>query len=132
MVLTLSKSRAVLALAFRKLQKCQRRCRALTTRQNHPDEVHSKVVNPEVQELRTTVCNLIVVVVEHASGIVEDQAVHLADADNDLEGVAQRVGFQDHVGNDEAHWAPGELFAHGSACGLGFGERGMRDGDEQQ
>lgn len=44
----------------------------LTAWENHPDEVHEKIINPKVQELRSAVGDLLVVMVEHAGGIVED------------------------------------------------------------
>ena len=47
--------------------------------------------------------------VEHAGGVVEDQAVDLAYADDDLERVAERVRVCDEEGYDEAEWAPCEL-----------------------
>jgi hypothetical protein len=48
--------------------------------------------------------------VKHAGGIVENQAIKLAFADDDLKGVAQSVVCRDEVCDDEAEGAPGELF----------------------
>ena len=74
----------------------------LTARENHPDEVHEEVVAPEVEELRARVRHLLVVVIEHAGGVVEDEAVDLPDAHDDLEGMAQGMRGGDEGGDDEA------------------------------
>jgi hypothetical protein len=65
-------------------------------------------------------------VVEHARGIVEDKAVDLPNADDDLERMAQSVGSRNEGCNNEAERAPGELperrmlaFIHGSVARLG-------------
>jgi len=58
--------------------------RGLTAGENHPDEVHEEIVEPKVKELWATVGNLLVIVIEHASGIVEDEAVNLSHANNNL------------------------------------------------
>lgn len=43
----------------------------IRTRWDHdPEEVHEEVVAPEVQELGTAVHDTLIVVVEHAGGIV--------------------------------------------------------------
>ena len=76
---------------------------------NHPDEVHSEVVSPEVENLRSAVFDVAVVQIEHAGGIVENQSVHLTNAHNDLERVSQRVGGGNECCNEEAEWSPGEL-----------------------
>jgi len=81
----------------------------LTARENHPNEVHEEVVTPEVQKLGSRVRDLRVVVIEHAGCVVENQAVDLAHADDDLEGVAQRVRVCDEEGYDKADRAPCEL-----------------------
>lgn len=47
--------------------------------------------------------------IEHAGCVVEDQAVDLAYADDDLEWVAERVRVCDEEGYDEAEGAPCEL-----------------------
>lgn len=49
------------------------------------------------------------VVVEHASGIVEDVSVYLAQGDNHLEGMAQRVVDGNKVCEQETQWAPADL-----------------------
>lgn len=48
--------------------------------------------------------------IKHASGIVEDQAVDLSHADDDLQGVAEGVGGGDEGCDDEAEGTPCELF----------------------
>ena len=84
----------------------------LTAREHHPDEVHKEVIPPEIQELRARVCDLLIVVVEHAGGIVEDESVDLADADDDLERVAERMRGGYEGGYDEAERPPGELCSY--------------------
>lgn len=44
----------------------------LTSRENHPNEIHEKVITPEIEELWSRVRDTLIIVVEHASGIVED------------------------------------------------------------
>jgi hypothetical protein len=48
-------------------------------------------------------------VIEHAGCVVENQAVDLAHADDDLEGVAEWVRVCDEEGYDETDRAPCEL-----------------------
>ena len=84
-------------------------CR-LTAWEDHPEEVHEEVVTPEVQKFRATVDDILVVEIECVSGIVQDEAVDLAHADNDLERVAERVRGRYHCCNYEAERAPCELF----------------------
>ena len=47
--------------------------------------------------------------IKHAGCVVKDQAIDLANADDDLERVAQRVGGRNERGDNEAERAPGEL-----------------------
>jgi hypothetical protein len=42
----------------------------LTSRKHHPDEIHEEVIHPEVQKLRARIRDLLVVMIEHAGGIV--------------------------------------------------------------
>ncbi len=56
----------------------------LTTRNNHPQEVDEEIIDPEIQELRTTVRQAEIVVIEHAGCVVEDQSIDLAHADDYL------------------------------------------------
>jgi hypothetical protein len=48
-------------------------------------------------------------VIEHACCVVEDQAVDLTYADDDLERVTERMRVCDEECYDEAEWAPCEL-----------------------
>jgi hypothetical protein len=86
-----------------------RRLGRLTAGENHPNEVHEEVISPEIQKLRSRICDLRIVVIEHAGCVVEDQAIDLAYTDDDLEGVAERVRVCDEEGYDEADRAPCEL-----------------------
>lgn len=76
---------------------------------NSPEEVHHEVVEPEVQELWAGVDNTLIVVIEHAGGIVKNNAVELAGGDDDLYWVAEWVLGGDHGGDDEAEGTPCEL-----------------------
>jgi hypothetical protein len=49
----------------------------LTARNNNPDEVHEKEVEPEVIRFRSAVCQILVVVIEHGRSIVKHIAVYL-------------------------------------------------------
>jgi hypothetical protein len=86
-----------------------RRLARLTARENHPDEVHEEVISPEVQKLRSRVCDLRIVVIEHAGCVVEDQTVDLANTDDDLERMAERVRICDEKGYNEADRPPCKL-----------------------
>jgi hypothetical protein len=46
--------------------------------------------------------------IEHAGGIIENQSIDLANTDNDLKGMAKRVGGCDKQGDDEAERSPCE------------------------
>ena len=81
----------------------------LTRRDNDPDEVHEEIVEPEVESLWSAVCDISVVMVEGVGCIVEDQSIHLANADDDLERVSKRVRGRNKYRNHEADWSPGEL-----------------------
>ena len=108
MVRTLLTSKTILQLAVSPLAG---RCCAprLTAWENHPDKVHEEIIPPEIQKFGSRICDLCVVVIEHAGCIVEDQTVDLAHADNDLEGMAQRMRICDEKRYDEADRAPREL-----------------------
>ena len=84
----------------------------LTAWENHPNKVHKEVVNPEVQELRSAVSNLLIVMIEHAGGIVKDEAVDLSNRNDNLKRVTKRMLSSNECSNDEAQWAPGKLFVH--------------------
>lgn len=81
----------------------------LTAWENHPNEVHEEVISPKVEKFRSRVRDLSVIVIEHAGCIVEDQAVDLAYADDDLERVAEGMRVGDEEGHDEAEGSPCEL-----------------------
>lgn len=57
--------------------------------------------------------------IEHAGGIIEDQSIDLADADNDLERVTKRMGGRDECGDNEAERSPCELFISLADMGKG-------------
>jgi len=77
-------------------------------RENHPDEVHEEVIPPEVQELRSRVCDLRIVVIEHAGSIVENQSINLAHTNDDLQRMAKRVRIRNEECYNEADWTPSE------------------------
>lgn len=88
---------------------CPRREGTRTAGDEDPEEVHEKVVSPEIVSLRTGVCDAIEVVVEHARSVVENVAVDLTHGDNDLERVSHGVLLCDQPRYDEGERAPGEL-----------------------
>jgi hypothetical protein len=90
----------------------------LTAWENHPDKVHEEIIPPEIQKFGSRICDLCVVVIEHAGCIIEDQTVDLAHADNNLERMAQGVRICDKEGYDEADRAPCELRSQELAINL--------------
>jgi hypothetical protein len=56
----------------------------------------------------------------------------LADADDDLEGVAEGVRIRDEKGEEKADGAPGELFSVLSVIGLGSVEGAAGGLDSQE
>lgn len=78
------------------------------TRNDHPDEVQAKVVSPVVVGFRSGVDQAEHVLVKVASSVVEDQAVDLTEADNQLEGESQLVVYGNHDGDTVAQWTPAE------------------------
>lgn len=81
-----------------------------------PEEVAEEVVGPEVDALRAAVDDLVDDLVEGAGGVVQDVAVELAQADDDLERVAHGQVLDNAVGAEEGEGAPEEgrhrLHAH--------------------
>lgn len=82
---------------------------ALTARNHHPDEVDEEEVKPKVIRLRPGVADVLIVQIKQAGGIVEDQAVYLADRDDGLNWEAVRVLHGDHVGSDIGERSPADL-----------------------
>lgn len=76
---------------------------------DEPEEVHHEVVHPEVEELWARVDDALVVVVEHAGGVIKNDAVKLAGGDNDLDWVAEWVTGSDHGSDNKAQRSPCEL-----------------------
>lgn len=73
---------------------------------DNPEEVAEEVVSPEVESLRSAVDNVVDDLLESTDGIVENITIQLAQADDDLEGVAQRVVGDDEVGAEKGHGTP--------------------------
>jgi hypothetical protein len=73
---------------------------------NNPEEVAEEVVGPEVESLRSAVDNIVDDLLERADGVVQDVTIQLAQADDELEGMAQRMVDNDEVDAEEGHWAP--------------------------
>jgi hypothetical protein len=88
----------------------------LTAWEDHPNEIHKEIITPEIQKLRSAICNLLVIMIEHARSIVENQSVDLAYADDDLQRVSQRMGSSYECRDDEAEGSPGELWGQISWC----------------
>lgn len=81
----------------------------LTSRNDDPDGVHGEVVEPKVVSLWPAVADLVEIVVKHAGGIVEDVSVYLAQGDDHLEGMAQRMVDGDEICKEEAQRPPADL-----------------------
>jgi len=60
----------------------------LTAWDDDPDEVHEEKVAPEIVGFRPTICQVLVVMVEHAGGIVENIAINLAKGHNCLQWIS--------------------------------------------
>ena len=82
---------------------------ALTARNHHPDEVDKEEVEPEEVGFRPGVADILVVQIEQAGGVVEDQAVYLAKRDNGLDWEAVWVLHGDHICGDIGERSPADL-----------------------
>lgn len=51
----------------------------LTARNHNPNKVHEEKVKPEIVGFWSAICQVLVVMIEHASSIVEDIAIYLAE-----------------------------------------------------
>lgn len=85
--------------------------RQLTEWNHDPNEVHEKVIDPEIEGFRTTIGNPMHVMIEEARGIVETVAIEVAHADNDLKGMAQRVLSRGQICDYKAQRAPDHLLS---------------------
>lgn len=81
----------------------------LTAWEHHPNEVHEKVVTPEVEKLGARINNVLVVEVKGMGCIVQNEAIYLTNTDNDLERVAKWMCGGNHACHDEAERSPSEL-----------------------
>lgn len=71
-----------------------------------PEEVAEEVVGPEVKGLGAAVLDALDDDGVGGGGVVEDVAVELAEADDELQGVAQGGAGDDAPGADEGEGAP--------------------------
>jgi hypothetical protein len=60
----------------------------LTARNHDPDEVHEKEVEPEIICFWPAICQILVVVIEHAGCIVKNIAIYLAQRHQSLKRVS--------------------------------------------
>lgn len=81
----------------------------LTSWNNHPDEVHKEVIEPEVVRLGSAIDQAEEVFVERISRIVENVAVNLAEGDDQLQGLTEGVLDGDIVGDEERKRSPAHL-----------------------
>ena len=81
----------------------------LTARYDNPDEVHEEEVKPKVVCFRSAVCQVLVIVVEHARSVVENVAVYLTQGDHSLEGEAHRMLSCDEVCGKVGQRTPADL-----------------------
>ena len=54
---------------------------ALTSWYHNPDEIHEKIISPEVIRFRPTVCKALGIMIKHARGIVKYISIDLAQGD---------------------------------------------------
>jgi hypothetical protein len=76
---------------------------------DNPEGVHEDEVSPVVRGFGARVCDVEDVVIEHGGRVVEDVAVELAERDDELQRVAERVVVRDKGGSDEGAGAPESL-----------------------
>jgi hypothetical protein len=76
------------------------------SRDDDPEGIHQDKVAPVIVLLRTRVRQVEDVVVKERSGVVQDVAVELAERDNELGRVAERVVDGDEVGSQKGAGAP--------------------------
>jgi hypothetical protein len=81
----------------------------LTARYDNPDEVHEEEVKPEVVCFRSAVCQVLVIVIEHARSIVENVAIYLTQGDHSLKGEAHRMLRCDEVCDKVGQRTPADL-----------------------
>jgi hypothetical protein len=74
-----------------------------------PEGVHEDEVSPVVGGLGARVCNVEDVVVEHGGRVVENVTIELAERDDELQRVAERVVVRDQGGGDERTGSPESL-----------------------
>lgn len=77
-------------------------------RDHDPDKVAEEVVPPEVEALGAAVDDLEDALAEEAGAVVEEVAVDLAQADDELQRESDRVVLDDGPGQEEREGAPGE------------------------
>ena len=81
----------------------------LTSGDDYPNNVHSKVIDPKVVCFGPTVNDILVVEIKHASRIVKDISVDLAQRYQCLEWVAERVPGGDRKSNKIGERTPADL-----------------------
>jgi hypothetical protein len=79
------------------------------SRDDDPEGVHQDEVAPVVRGLGTRVCDVEDVVVEHGGRVVENVAIELAERDDELQRVAERVVVRNKGGGDERAGSPESL-----------------------
>jgi hypothetical protein len=88
-------------------------------RNNNPDRITENIIHVKVKLLRTTVHNAMNNLVEVASPKVQNIAVELTDADDQLNRVSERMLLDDTPCAEERHWTPEES---------GYGFHGNEEG----
>lgn len=76
---------------------------------DNPEGVHQDEVAPVVSGLRASVGDVQDVVVEERGCVVENVAIELAQRDDKLQGIAQRVVDSNEIGGEEGERAPESL-----------------------
>ena len=80
----------------------------LTSRKDDPDEVHEKVVEPEIVSFRPAILYVMMVEVEHGCGVVQNVAIYLTKANDELERVAKRMRLRNVECDHIAHRTPAD------------------------
>lgn len=83
----------------------------LTGGNDDPDEVHENEVEPEIVSLGSAVCQVLMVVIEHACGVVENIAVYLSKRYHCLKWIAERMIDGDQISCQEGKRPPAKLLS---------------------
>lgn len=86
-----------------------------TARYDDPDEVHEEEIEPEIIRFWSAIDQIFVVQFEEVGGVIKNVAVNLAQRDDSLERIAERVVGYDQIAHVESQRTPTKLRAQRSA-----------------